>query len=695
MSSLPLSQRTFELCAPFEPFGDQPHAIKSLTEGVLEGKSHQTLLGVTGSGKTFTISNVIQNLGKPTLVMSHNKTLAAQLYAEFRQFFPNNAVEFFISYYDYYQPEAYIVKSDTYIEKDLSINDRIDRLRLRATSALVSGRSDVIVVASVSCIYGLGSPQEYQSQIVQISPGQQIDRNDLLLKLINVFYVRNDTELKPGAFRVRGDTVDIYPTYSEDIAYRILFWGDEIEEISAISPLTGNVIQQENVDLTIYPARLFVTPQDQINRAVEAIEDELQWRLAVLRQNEKMLEAQRLEQRTLFDLEMIRELGYCSGVENYSRHMTGLAEGQRPYCLMDYFPDDFLLVVDESHATIPQVRAMYNGDRARKLTLVEHGFRLPSALDNRPMTFDEYEERQRHTIYLSATPSDYELMKSDGEFVEQVIRPTGIPDPPVLIRPSENQVDDLLEEIRVVTRRNERTLVTTLTKRMAEDLTDYLESFGVQARYLHSDIDALTRVELLRDLRLGTYDVLVGVNLLREGLDLPEVSLVAIIDADKEGFLRSDRALIQTAGRAARNIHSKIILYADKITGSMQRMLDETDRRRTKQIAYNEEHGIIPQTVRKDRDDVLRGTVVAEEREPGGETPLVQPAETSQTSTIPDDPLIQMLTDDEKRDLIKQMNTEMLQAAEKMEFERAATLRDTIAHMEKLLENGTMKESDD
>ena len=480
MSTL-LSQRSFELSAPFEPFGDQPHAIESLTEGVLQGKSHQTLLGVTGSGKTFTISNVIQNLGKPTLVMSHNKTLAAQLYAEFRQFFPNNAVEFFISYYDYYQPEAYIVQSDTYIEKDLSINDRIDRLRLRATSALVSGRSDVIVVASVSCIYGLGSPKEYQSQIVQISPGQKIDRNDLLLKLINIFYQRNDTELKPGAFRVRGDTVDIHPTYSEDIAYRVLFWGDEVEEITAINPLSGTTIQKENATLTIYPARIFVTPQDQIDRAVVAIEDELQWRLAVLRQNEKMLEAQRLEQRTLFDLEMIRELGYCSGVENYSRHMTGLAEGQRPYCLMDYFPDDFLLVIDESHATIPQVRAMYNGDRARKLTLVEHGFRLPSALDNRPMTFDEYEERQQYTIYLSATPSDYELMKSDGEFVEQVIRPTGIPDPPVLIRPSKHQIDDLLEEIRGVNQRKERTLVTTLTKRMAEDLTDYLESFGIQA----------------------------------------------------------------------------------------------------------------------------------------------------------------------------------------------------------------------
>ncbi|MXW15433.1 MAG: excinuclease ABC subunit UvrB [Rhodothermaceae bacterium] len=687
--SVPLSQRTFELSAPFVPFGDQPGAIKALTEGLVQGKEHQTLLGVTGSGKTFTISNVIQNIGRPTLVMSHNKTLAAQLYAEFRQFFPNNAVEFFISYYDYYQPEAYIVHSDTYIEKDLSINDRIDRLRLRATSALVSGRSDVIVVASVSCIYGLGSPKEYQSQIVQLVPGQEIERGDLLLQLIGIFYKRNDMELQPGTFRVRGDTVDIYPTYAEDIAYRVLFWGDEIEQITMIHPLTGETLEQEHAALTIYPARIFVTPKEQIDRAVAAIEDELQWRLAVLRQRNQMLEAQRLEQRTLFDLEMIRELGYCSGIENYSRHMTGLPEGQRPYCLMDYFPDDFLLVVDESHTTIPQVRAMYNGDRARKLTLVEHGFRLPSALDNRPMTFEEYEERQHQTIFMSATPGDYELIKSEGEFVEQVIRPTGIPDPPVLIRPSEHQIDDLLEEIRSVNRRGERTLVTTLTKRMAEDLTDYLESFGIQCRYLHSDIDALTRVELLRDLRLGAYDVLVGVNLLREGLDLPEVSLVAIIDADKEGFLRSDRALIQTAGRAARNINSKIILYADKVTGSMQRMLDETNRRRTKQLAYNEKHGIVPQTVHKDRRDVLRGTVVAEEREPGGQTPLIHPEEAPEIPRELNDPLIKMLTEAEKRHLIKQMNVEMLDAAEKMEFEKAAALRDTIARTEALLKDGT------
>lgn len=685
----PFSQRKFELQAPFKPFGDQPEAIETLTKGLLNGKEHQTLLGVTGSGKTFTISNVIQNAGMPTLVMSHNKTLAAQLYAEFRQFFSKNAVEFFISYYDYYQPEAYIVQSDTYIEKDLSINDRIDRLRLRATSALVSGRSDVIVVASVSCIYGLGSPEEYKSQIVQLSPGQLIKRGDLLLQLINIFYQRNDTELQPGTFRVRGDIVDVYPSYMEDRAYRITFWGDEIELITSIDPLTGVMLNKEDIALTIYPARIFVTPQEKIDRAITTIEEELNWRLAVLRQQEKMLEAQRLEQRTRFDLEMIRELGYCSGIENYSRHMTGLPEGQRPYCLMDYFPDDFLLIVDESHATIPQVRAMYNGDRARKLALVEHGFRLPSALDNRPMTFEEYEKRQRHTIYMSATPSDYELERSGGEFAEQVIRPTGIPDPPVLLRPSKNQIDDLLEEIRIVNRRDERTLVTTLTKRMAEDLTDYLDSFGIRTRYLHSDIDALTRVELLRDLRLGAYDVLVGVNLLREGLDLPEVSLVAIIDADKEGFLRSDRALIQTAGRAARNINSKIILYADKVTGSMQRMLDESSRRRTKQLAYNKKHGIIPQTVHKDRSDVLRGTVVAEERGPDGQIPSMQPVEIPGMPAQLNDPLLKLLNDSEKRQLIEQSKTEMLEAAENMEFEKAAMLRDTIARIEGLLSDGT------
>ena len=676
------TQRPYELIAPFEPTGDQPRAIAELTEGLQRGDAYQTLLGATGTGKTFSVSQVIQNVGKPTLVMSHNKTLAAQLYAEFKQFFPNNAVEFFISYYDYYQPEAYIVQSDTYIEKDMAVNDRIDRLRLRTTSALVSGRRDVIVVASVSCIYGLGSPDEYKAQIVQIRPSQEVERNALLAQLINIFYVRNDIDFQPGAFRVRGDVVDVFPAYLEDVAYRIAFWGDEIEKISVIDPLTGQTIRDEDL-VTIYPAKIFVTPSEQMERAIKTIEEELLWRLAVLREEGKLLEAQRLEQRTLFDIEMMKELGYCSGIENYSRHLTGRAPGERPYCLFDYFPDDYLLLVDESHVTIPQVRAMYNGDRARKLNLVEHGFRLPSALDNRPMTFEEYEARHNQVIFVSATPGDYELEKSGGVFVEQVIRPTGIPDPVVIMRPTRNQIDDLLDEIRTVTDRNERVLVTTLTKRMAEDLTDYFESFNVKVRYLHSDIDALTRVELLRDLRLGVFDVLVGVNLLREGLDLPEVSLVAILDADKEGFLRSERSLIQTAGRAARNVNSKILLYADSETGSMQRMIDETNRRRALQLAYNEEHDITPKTILKDRDAILRGTVIAEENQAEGEAasrhhyglPGQQP-------TIIADPVLKYLTDDQKRDLIAQMRSEMLEAAENLDFERAAELRDSIGQLE-------------
>ena len=668
----------FELTAPFSPFGDQPRAIEELSQGLRRGDPYQTLLGVTGSGKTFTISNVIRNVGKPTLVMSHNKTLAAQLYAEFRQFFPDNAVEFFISYYDYYQPEAYIVRSDTYIEKDMAVNDRIDRLRLRATSALVSGRHDVIVVASVSCIYGLGSPDEYKSQIVQVRPSLKIARNALLTQLINIFYRRKDADFAPGAFRVRGDIVDVFPAYLEDSAYRIAFWGDEIESVSVIDPRTGRV-QRDEALVTIYPAKIFVTPQEQIARAVESIEEELRWRLASLRANGMMMEAQRLEQRTRFDLEMMKELGYCSGVENYSRHLTGLPPGRRPHCLLDYFPDDFLLIVDESHATIPQVRAMYNGDRARKLTLVEHGFRLPSALDNRPMTFEEYEAKHAQVIFVSATPGDYELEKSDGVFVEQVIRPTGVPDPSVSVRPSENQIDDLISEIRVVVERGERVLVTTLTKRMAEDLTDYLDSFGVRVRYLHSDINALARVELLRDLRLAVFDVLVGVNLLREGLDLPEVSLVAIIDADKEGFLRSDRSLIQTAGRAARNINSKIILYADRITGSMQRMMEETQRRRALQLAYNEEHNITPRTVTKSRKQIMQGTVIAEEHKAESGAASRQAGEDSVSRAQVEDPLMKYLTDDQKRDLVMQMRAEMLQAAENLLFERAAELRDSIA----------------
>jgi excinuclease ABC subunit B len=679
----PTPPSAYQLEAPYQPTGDQPKAIAELLAGIERGEKYQTLLGATGTGKTFTLSNVIARAGMPTLVMSHNKTLAAQLYGELKQFFPNNAVEFFISYYDYYQPEAYIVHSDTYIEKDLAINEQIDRLRLRATSALVSGRKDVIVVASVSCIYGLGNPSEFKSQLVQVRPSQEIARKGLLKQLIDIFYARNDADFKPGTFRVRGDVVDIFPAYLEDEAYRITFWGDEVERIDRIDPLTGQ--SEETLDfLTIYPAKIFVTPKERVDEAIKGIEDELRWRLAILRDDGRMLEAQRLEQRTMFDLEMIKEVGYCSGIENYSRHLSGLQPGQRPYCLFDYFPKEFILAVDESHVTLPQVRAMYNGDRARKLVLVEHGFRLPSALDNRPMTFEEYETIQHQTLYISATPGDFELEQTGGVIVEQVIRPTGIPDPEVVVRPTENQVDDLLDEIRHVTKRGERVLVTTLTKRMSEDLADYLSSFDVRVRYLHSEIDALERVDILRDLRLGVFDVLIGVNLLREGLDLPEVSLVAILDADKEGFLRSDRSLIQTAGRAARNANSQIIMYGDRITGSMQRMMDETERRRAIQLAYNEAHGIVPKTVLKSREQILAGTSVSsEERDTkkGGAT-LPRYREPESGEHIVADPLVKYLTPEQRKDLIAQLTREMDEAAENLEFERAAQLRDSIKQIE-------------
>ncbi len=679
MSQLLSSERPFEIVSEFVPTGDQPRAIKELTEGLIRGDRHQTLLGATGTGKTFSISNVIANVGRPTIVLSHNKTLAAQLYAEFKHFFPNNAVEFFISYYDYYQPEAYIVHSDTYIEKDMSVNERIDRLRLKAASSLVSGRKDVIVVASVSCIYGLGSPDEYRKQIVQVKVGDSIPRNELLHGLTGIFYSRNDIEFVPGTFRVRGDVVEVFPAYSEDEAFRIEFWGEEVEKITVFEPISGKAIGEHQY-LTIYPAKIFVTPKDQILKAIGTIEEELRWRLAVLRDSGKMLEAHRLEQRTLFDIEMLREVGYCSGVENYSRHMAGTEPGERPKCLLDYFPDDFLMVIDESHVSLPQVRAMYNGDRARKLNLVEYGFRLPSALDNRPMTYEEFEEKQHQVIYVSATPGEYELELGGGVFVEQVIRPTGIPDPVVVLRPSKNQIDDLLEEIRVVTERNERTLVTTLTKRMAEDLADYLDGYGIKVRYLHSDIAALDRVEILRGLRLGTFDVLIGVNLLREGLDLPEVSLVAILDADKEGFLRSDRSLIQTAGRAARNVRSKILLYADKVTGSMERMMDETDRRRAIQEAYNLEHDITPTTVKKSIDQIMEGTSIADEKKFAG-GPASNFYDGPDQLKIVADPIIKYLTDDQKGDLIKQMEVEMDEAATDLKFERAAELRDSIAQL--------------
>ena len=680
MSLLSSTDLDFKLISDFEPTGDQPKAIEELTEGLARGDKYQTLLGATGTGKTFSVSHVIRNVNRPTLVMSHNKTLAAQLYAEFKHFFPENAVEFFISYYDYYQPEAYIVHSDTYIEKDMSINERIDRLRLRATSSLVSGRKDVIIVASVSCIYGLGSPDEYRAQIVQVKVGEEVPRNDLLHGLISIYYKRNDIEFVPGTFRVRGDVVEIFPAYEEDLAYRIEFWGDEVEKVSVFHPISGKVMSETHF-LTVYPAKIFVTPKEQLEKAVGSIEEELRWRLAVLRENGMMLEAHRLEQRTLFDMEMMKEVGYCAGIENYSRHLTERAPGERPYCLMDYFPDDFLMVIDESHVMLPQVRAMYNGDRARKLTLVEHGFRLPSALDNRPMTFEEFEARQHQVIFTSATPGDYELELCQGVFVEQIIRPTGIPDPTVEIRPTKNQIDDLMEEIRVVSERNERVLVTTLTKRMAEDLADYLDSFGVRVRYLHSDIAALDRVEILRGLRLGEFDVLIGVNLLREGLDLPEVSLVVILDADKEGFLRSDRSLIQTAGRAARNINSKILMYADKKTGSMERMIDETERRRKIQIAYNKEHGITPQTIRKSIDQIKEGTIIAEEKHEGGGPASRYYSGPDQLKSVAD-PVLKYLTDDQKRDMKKQLKAEMLEAAGDLKFEKAAEHRDTIAQLD-------------
>ncbi len=637
--------------------------------------STRVLLGVTGSGKTFTISNVIAEIDKPVLVLSHNKTLAAQLYGEFKNFFPRDRVEFFISYYDYYQPEAYVPSTDTYIAKDASINDEIDRLRLRATSALLSGDRNVIVVASVSCIYGIGAPEEWASQIVVVRKGEKIDRNSLLRKLLNIFYMRNDFEFVRGTMRVRGDVVEVIPAYENEEAVRISFFGDEIERISYINKLDGKVLGETDYEV-IYPAKQFVTSRETIDRSIKGIEIELEERLVELRTLNKLVEAQRLEQRTRFDLEMMREVGYCSGIENYSRHLAGRPPGSRPACLLDYFPKDYLVVLDESHVTVPQIGAMYHGDRSRKVTLVEHGFRLPSALDNRPLTFDEWEQIVPQVIYVSATPADYELRKCKGVVVEQVIRPTGLVDPSVEIRPVKNQIDDLIAEIRKRTAVKERVLVTTLTKRMAEDLTDYLTEIGILVRYIHSEVDALERVEILRDLRLGDFDVLVGVNLLREGLDLPEVSLVAILDADKEGFLRSERSLIQTAGRTARNVNGRVIMYADKTTGSMQRMLDETDRRREKQVAYNVEHGINPATVYKSVNDVLAATAVADvkaqrdARRERGKMPKVA------------EQVVRYLTPDQRADLVDELRKEMHQAAKDLEFERAASLRDEIEKLE-------------
>ena len=655
----------FKLVSKYEPKGDQPKAIRELTEGLKKGKRFQTLLGVTGSGKTFTMAHVIANIGKPTLVISHNKTLAAQLYGEFKNLFPENAVEYFISYYDYYQPEAYIPATDTYIEKDTSINDEIDRLRLKATSALMT-REDVIIVASVSCIYGLGSPEEYERLLLLLEKGQRIERDQILEKLVDIYYTRNDIDFSRGTFRVRGDVVEIFPAYEQE-AVRVELFGDEIEEISVIDPLTGNVLSRKE-RVAIYPAKHFVTTASRLERAIAEIRKELKERVEWFRSQGKFLEAQRLETRTNYDIEMMMEIGYCPGIENYSRYLSGRKPGERPYTLIDYFPKDYLMFIDESHVTIPQIQGMYHGDRSRKETLVEYGFRLPSALDNRPLNFEEFESLINQVIFVSATPAEYELEKSGGVVVEQIIRPTGLMDPEIVVKPIKGQIDDLIGEIRERVARKERVLVTTLTKRMAEDLADYLASMDIRVRYLHSEIDAINRVEILRSLRLADFDVLVGINLLREGLDLPEVSLVAVLDADKEGFLRSERSLMQIAGRAARNIAGKVILYADTITGSMKRVIDETNRRRELQRKYNEEHGITPKTIYKSVEEVLGATRVADSRSTKWEK--------RRTRELP-------LTRMERESLIEELEREMEEAAKRLEFEYAAELRDEIERLKK------------
>lgn len=649
----------FELQSSYKPSGDQPGAIAELVKGIKEGKKHQTLLGATGTGKTFTISNVIKEVNKPTLVIAHNKTLAGQLYSEFKQFFPNNAVEYFVSYYDYFQPEAYVPQTDTYIEKDSSINDEIDKLRHSATSALFE-RDDVIIIASVSCIYGLGNPEEYREMIVSVRVGMEIERNQLLRRLVDIQYERNDVNFTRGTFRVRGDVVEIFPASRDEHCIRVEFFGDEIDRIREVDALTGEILGERN-HVAIYPASHFVTREEKMLKAIENIEKELEERLTLLREEGKLLEAQRLEQRTNYDLEMMREMGFCSGIENYSRHLTLREAGVTPYTLLDYFPEDFLLVVDESHVTLPQIRGMYNGDQARKQVLVDYGFRLPSALDNRPLKFEEFEKHIKQAVYVSATPGPYEL-EHTPEMVEQIIRPTGLLDPKIDVRPIEGQIDDLIDEINERVKKNERVLITTLTKKMSEDLTDYLKEMGIKVEYLHSEIKTLERIEIIRELRMGTHDVLVGINLLREGLDIPEVSLVAILDADKEGFLRSERSLIQTIGRAARNSNGHVIMYADKITDSMKKAIDETKRRRSIQEAYNEKHGITPKTIVKKIPELIRATQVAEEEE----------------MYITKVTKGKKLTKAELEKLIASLEEEMKEAAKALDFERAAELRDMI-----------------
>lgn len=649
----------FEIVSNYKPSGDQPKAIQELVEGIQAGKRHQTLLGATGTGKTFTISNVIKEVNKPTLVMAHNKTLAGQLYSEFKEFFPNNAVEYFVSYYDYYQPEAYVPQTDTFIEKDSSINDEIDKLRHSATSALFE-RKDVIIIASVSCIYGLGSPEEYGSMLLSIRTGMEIERNQLLRRLVDIQYERNDINFIRGTFRVRGDVVEIFPASRDERCIRVEFFGDEIDRIREVDGLTGEIVAERD-HVAIFPASHFVTGEEKMKKAIENIEVELEVRLEKLRAENKLLEAQRLEQRTNYDLEMMREMGFCSGIENYSRHLTLREAGATPYTLLDYFPEDFLLVVDESHVTLPQIRGMYNGDQARKQVLVDHGFRLPSALDNRPLKFDEFQSKVSQAIYVSATPGPYEL-EHTPEMVEQIIRPTGLLDPTIDVRPIEGQIDDLIDEIQERIAKNERVLITTLTKKMSEDLTNYLKETGLKVEYLHSEIKTLERIEIIRELRRGTYDVLVGINLLREGLDIPEVSLVAILDADKEGFLRSERSLIQTIGRAARNANGHVIMYADKMTDSMKTAIEETKRRRTMQEAYNAEHGIVPKTITKKIPELIRATQAAEEEE----TYVTKMTKGKK------------LTKKEMEKLISNFEKEMKEAAKALDFERAAELRDLI-----------------